>query len=573
MDCQSIGSRILLLISLLIHTVVNNWIIFALENRSVSIANYVIGVVYLFYPAFGLIADIHIARYRMIKLSFILSLLAYALVLFYVIYAQFVQLHSNKALRLPGTAGAIIAVIISVGSLGIYQANAIQFGLQQLQDASSENLSSFIHWYYWCLNLGSLSMYYASMPVLFYYRSCKIRLEEGFSHNGQTYHMISWILFFPVLLSLISIFIGLIVLVCSVDTLDVHQMKINPFKTIFRILRYTWKHKLPERRSALTYWENKIPSRIDFGKQKYGGPFTNEEVEDMKTFFRLLALMLSLFGFFLSDDGHLLSSHVIHNVGCPKLITLLMMVLSPNHIKLLVILIGIPVYEFLVRKFCNIHMPNLLTRIGIGLLLYLIKQLVYLLVDYLVNERNELPISCVVRTLKLNPSYHYSTTMFCLIANAHVVNGNGTCGLLNCPGMLTDSYLFNLLLIPQIIEGLSMLFVFMTMLEFICAQAPQTVKGLLIGIWYAMLSIQYIGINSVNFALKGSINSNELCMYCGVKGFIIFISLLLYSLVCKYYRYRERDEVINEQAIIEEQYERELLYETDNDSESISLLS
>ena len=126
-------------------------------------------------------------------------------------------------------------------------------------------------------------------------------------------------------------------LVCSVDTLDVHQMKINPFKTIFRILRYTWKHKLPERRSALTYWENKIPSRIDFGKQKYGGPFTNEEVEDMKTFFRLLALMLSLFGFFLSDDGHLLSSHVIHNVGCPKLITLLMMVLSPNHIKLLVI--------------------------------------------------------------------------------------------------------------------------------------------------------------------------------------------------------------------------------------------
>ena len=113
----------------------------------------------------------------------------------------------------------------------------------------------------------------------------------------------------------------------------------------------------------------------------------------------------------------------------------------------------------------------------------------------------------------------------------------------------------------------------MTMLEFICAQAPQTVKGLLIGIWYAMLSIQYIGINSVNFALEGSINSEELCIYGGVKGFIIFISLLLYSLVCKYYRYRERDEVINEQAIIEEQYERELLYETDNDSESISLLS
>ena len=150
MNRQSIGSRILLLISLLTHTVADSWMISALENRTVLIANYVIGFVYLFYPVFGLIADIHITRYRMIKLSFILSLLAYALGLFSVIYAEFVQLHSNKALRLPGNVGAIISVIIGVGSLGIYKANAIQFGLQQLQDASSENLSSFIHWYYWC---------------------------------------------------------------------------------------------------------------------------------------------------------------------------------------------------------------------------------------------------------------------------------------------------------------------------------------------------------------------------------------------------------------------------------------
>lgn len=39
----------------------------------------------------------------------------------------------------------------------------------------------------------------------------------------------------------------------------------------------------------------------------YGGPFTYEEVEDVKTFFRLLMLILSLFGF-LTTNAHLINS-------------------------------------------------------------------------------------------------------------------------------------------------------------------------------------------------------------------------------------------------------------------------
>ena len=51
---------------------------------------------------------------------------------------------------------------------------------------------------------------------------------------------------------------------------------VNPYKLIFRVLNYAQKHKYPERRSALTYWEEDIPSRIDLGISKYGGPFTVE---------------------------------------------------------------------------------------------------------------------------------------------------------------------------------------------------------------------------------------------------------------------------------------------------------
>ena len=55
----------------------------------------------------------------------------------------------------------------------------------------------------------------------------------------------------------------------------------------------------PENRSAFTYWENKIPSQVDLGKSKYGGPFSEEDVENVKTFWRIVVVLLSTFGLFI----------------------------------------------------------------------------------------------------------------------------------------------------------------------------------------------------------------------------------------------------------------------------------
>ena len=41
-----------------------------------------------------------------------------------------------------------------------------------------------------------------------------------------------------------------------------------------------------------TYCEDELPSCIDFGKSKYGGTFTFEQVEDVKTFFRLIPIAI-----------------------------------------------------------------------------------------------------------------------------------------------------------------------------------------------------------------------------------------------------------------------------------------
>ena len=70
-------------------------------------------------------------------------------------------------------------------------------------------------------------------------------------------------------------------------------MQNNPFKLMINVIKFAWKHKYPVNRSAFTYWENDIPSHIDLSKHKYGGPFTNEQVEDLKTFLQLLLLIMS----------------------------------------------------------------------------------------------------------------------------------------------------------------------------------------------------------------------------------------------------------------------------------------
>ena len=49
-----------------------------------------------------------------------------------------------------------IAGIFHMVGIGFFEANAIQFGLDQLLEAPTQQLSAYIHWYYmyWSQNVG-----------------------------------------------------------------------------------------------------------------------------------------------------------------------------------------------------------------------------------------------------------------------------------------------------------------------------------------------------------------------------------------------------------------------------------
>ena len=85
----------------------------------------------------------------------------------------------------------------------------------------------------------------------------------------------------------------------------------NPIKHIASVLNFARKNKYPRNRSALAYWEENFPSRVDLGKEKYGGPFTEEGVENVKTFLMLISLIYpcSLINRIGHTCGFSISSH------------------------------------------------------------------------------------------------------------------------------------------------------------------------------------------------------------------------------------------------------------------------
>ena len=160
----------------------------------------------------------------------------------------------------------------------------------------------------------------------------------------------------------------------------IQKAGLNPFKNIYEVLKYSWKHKVPEHRSAFTYWEEDIPRRIDLGKNKYGGPFTNEEVEDTKTFLRILPLLLCLIGYHLAGDGYS-APEQLQRTSCPSLPVLLLIVINPLHMSTLVSVVGIPLYRLVIMKlFPRLKYIRMLTKMWMGLYLSLLQVVMHITV-------------------------------------------------------------------------------------------------------------------------------------------------------------------------------------------------
>ena len=215
----------------------------------------------------GWLTDAFINRYKVIRCSVGIMWLFIVTVTVSGVVGQLDEnyYHHDRHLVQP-----ILFCLISVG-LGAFQSNIIQFGLDQLHDASTIEITSFIAWH-----ANSLISSGFIVEFNYFYLNTKNRLYI-------------W------LLLCVCFTLALILITCYNKWLIKEPPPKNSYKLIYKIIKFAPVTKHPRCRSAFTYCEDELPSRIDFGKSKYGGPFTTEQVEDVKTLLRLL-LLISVFG-------------------------------------------------------------------------------------------------------------------------------------------------------------------------------------------------------------------------------------------------------------------------------------
>ena len=226
----------------------------------------VTAVLYLFA---GWLADVYFGRYKVMKVSIWVMWLGSV---GGTLLLEFYSLSSVDALKYISVVVAYACV--TIGSTGLI-VNAIPFGIDQMLGASSEEITAFIHWFVWAMYAGLASGY-------------MINLLPCTSMENDQASLVSML--FAVAVSSLALCLDFL---CQ-NWLVIEPVSQNPLKSIYSVLKYAATHTYPARRSALTYWEEDIPSRIDLGKSKYGGPFTTEQVEDVKTFFRLLAVCMAV---------------------------------------------------------------------------------------------------------------------------------------------------------------------------------------------------------------------------------------------------------------------------------------
>ena len=244
--------------------------------------------VYTIFPVMGLLADTFFGRYRVIMASLYISLLGTVILAIgfsttldpwlihnKVDYYHTIDFYAEKQWSSSTTAFLVIVyAVMWVGFTGI-QVNLIPFGVDQLVEASSGELSSYFHWYFWWLNAGYLV---AASIVPYIYRYYSL---------GLLFLMMS------------MCFTGMIlILILYRDNGFVIQPQIgNPLKLVYQVVRSSFRAQQPRFRSAFDVGRRPL-SRLDLAMRINGGHFTVEQVEDVKTFFRIFLILLSFFGYF-----------------------------------------------------------------------------------------------------------------------------------------------------------------------------------------------------------------------------------------------------------------------------------
>ena len=465
----------------------------------------VYGFLLLLMPVAGWLGDTWIGRYRVIISGSLLSIVAH-----WTILIAFIVLQFNWT-PIPALAVLCIAMPVSIIGTGSIMVTVLPFTIDQMIGASDVAISAAVQWIWWGLSVAGVTQeLLLCMPIV-------ISIPQLTGMQAALF------------LVIVAFCLSLILITDCLyhHKLEVHFKPFSPLKTALGVLNYARKTKYPERRSALTYIDEEEPSRLDYGKHKFGGPFTEEEVEDVKTILRtgVFFVVILIGNLFCDGFNSLIHAQIIPSTAdtrsCVQSLTQLAVYSTA--------VIMIPVYRLILFPLLRNKLPNYLKRVGAGLVLVFISSLL------------DLTLDTIGHTLSNSTQCMFDTSA--VPANTLPISPYW-------------------LLIRDLAIGLGYLLIFVNLTEVFLAQFPISLRGTAIGIGMIMIAIGQT-IRSGIILILCQLNLNNVTPSCGfyyylVQSIFIMLCLVVFVFVAKRYKLRERERHVNIQAIVEEHHERYL---------------
>ena len=483
--------------------------------------------VFLLSPLAGFIADVKFGRLKVLLCGSFTLLLSVCSILIVGIVLITSSSSFNSTGKLIITALGISIIFYGFGAI-LFLSNIVQFGTDQLRDAPTRYSVYFICAYYWTDSFGQLLTAATNVP------GHEIVINKH--DNIITIDSLKGSLIGLLLCVSISFSSIVMCFVCKKKSrwFIFEKCTQNPYMLVYKVVYFAFNHKKPIRRSAFTFCENERPSRLDFGKQRYGGPFTTEQVEDVKVMLNMFKIILTSGSVFTLESAACLSflNHQTHTITYYEVSNpAYTLFIYYGFIVPLCKVLFIPVWQRIINPLLSRYYLNMFKRMGIALISFTLSFVVYFVYDVLdYNNSDDL-------------AYYYNT---CSRNDSYVLNNN----YIAVPSMYVS-------ILQQLIYGWSQVLLYISAYEFICCQSPQYMKGLLFGLFYATRSFyQFVAAIIVWFMIT---EWNSTIMSCRSGYYLLNIligvmTLILYSAVAKRYRYRKRDDICHVYKYAEDYY-------------------
>ena len=470
----------------------------------------------ILYPLSGLIADLKFGRYKVVIFSQSLLTLSF-------IVSAIVSMLDLLG-RADSTVRNAFIVLMSASVLvgfACFRSNAVHFGLDQLLDSPSHHLSVFLWCYVWTASIGEMVVRTLTAQAI-----C----------SGNPRQVLD------VIVLILTVFTGVLLLLsgCKRKWFYCEMKTHNPYKLVYKVLKFVAKNKYPLMRSSLTYCDDIVPQRMDFAKQLYGGPFTTEVVEDVKTFLRVI-LMIFLVSpvFYYSIPGvkmmPLYGLHMGENEPANSRCHLNWVVLESGNLSYMVTVAIIPLYVIFLRSFVQKYFKRILHRLLAGIVVVVMFMWVMTL----------------LYGLAVTYAHHRQLTITCLFTAEYQDNMNFT---------QTLEFPSESLIPPNVLSGIGSPVFNVAILEFISAQSPHTMKGLLLGIFYSVEGLYtLLGCVAVFPFVYDEVRLQFLD--CGFFYYIfnslLGVGFILVAIIAyKWYKYRQREERPYDHRYVEDYYRK-----------------